>query len=72
MKRLSIADIKATEILSIEEKKSVVGGVGYVYCKCNGVPIKNILIVVDESDYNAYTQIYCGKGGTLSCKDRKF
>ncbi len=29
MKRLSIADIKTTEILSIEEKKSIVGGGGY-------------------------------------------
>jgi len=67
MKNLSIADIKASEVLSIEEKKNIVGGATFS-CTCDGKQIKSALVVFDMDDINAYSEIYC-PNGNMSCKN---
>ena len=52
MKRLSIADVKASEVLSAEEKKNIVGGTinqiaiaddnCTIKCTCNGKDYGNV------------------------------
>ncbi len=64
MRKLSIADIKASDILSIEEKKMVVGGEMTVDGgQCNGVGAWKYAERVSYEDCWAAVQKYCRNGG---------
>jgi hypothetical protein len=67
MKRLSIADIKATEILSTEEKKMVVGGSPDHFTgtggQCNGAGTWKYKEAVSTLQIEIDIRKYCKNGG---------